>query len=400
MPASRYLLFLRCRIMLHAQADSTGTQPAHITYLDSARGLAAFSVVMCHYLGWKYNHELGIKLSFFIFNGADAVSFFFVLSGMVLSYKYITLGYPLDLRKYCINRFFRLFPGFFVAVLVNALYWHKKDLSAHAMGDMLLRNNDFFWEEALLIRNHTQYFGAGWTLTWEYAGSLLLPFLMVIFVYNRKLIPALMVICLLAGNTMLNMKALHFLGGMLVAGYFGFIQSDAFRQLRIYRFRYLILLAAFILYSVRHIDNLSQIGPSLIYVLKYLDIDFFVLSGAGAFVFLVWIVHNRRVQRILSHPILTFLGKISYGMYLMHWLIVAYTYDKWDVITPAFPNEWVAFYVMLLVTVASTIILATILYYLIEMPGIRLGKRLAARMKPYVILSVGPQTTMKEQPRA
>ena len=47
-----------------------------------------------------------------MFNGSDAVSFFFVLSGFVLSYKYLALGQPLDMKQFYTNRIFRLWPAF------------------------------------------------------------------------------------------------------------------------------------------------------------------------------------------------------------------------------------------------------------------------------------------------
>lgn len=93
-------------------ATDTANPPRHLPYLDAARGIAALMVLFGHFIGWKYDALPVIKGFNFIFNAADAVSFFFVLSGMVLTYQYVVLGNSLDLRKYAINRFIRLFPAF------------------------------------------------------------------------------------------------------------------------------------------------------------------------------------------------------------------------------------------------------------------------------------------------
>ena len=63
-----------------------------IEYLDSVRGLAALCTLIGH---WLFTFEDGRALSMqtahflnLFINGSDAVSLFFVLSGLVLSYKY------------------------------------------------------------------------------------------------------------------------------------------------------------------------------------------------------------------------------------------------------------------------------------------------------------------------
>ncbi len=86
----------------------------HFGYLDSARGIAAIIVMIYHFINWKFDKEIGIKIISIVFTGSDAVSFFFVLSGFVLSYKYINQNEPLDIRKYYISRLFRLWPAFFL----------------------------------------------------------------------------------------------------------------------------------------------------------------------------------------------------------------------------------------------------------------------------------------------
>jgi peptidoglycan/LPS O-acetylase OafA/YrhL len=93
-----------------------------LDYLDSIRGLAALSVAIYHVIsahwGWM---PLG-KAGLFIFNGGDAVSLFFVLSGLVLSIRYFdtqsrqeeSIHYP----KFIFARIVRLFPAFLVMLAI------------------------------------------------------------------------------------------------------------------------------------------------------------------------------------------------------------------------------------------------------------------------------------------
>ena len=99
----------------------TDPSEKHIRYLDSARGIASLMVFATHFCDYKYHGKMIANYLSIIFNGSDAVSFFFVLSGFVLSYKYLVLNKPLDIKKFYVSRFFRLWPAFFVTLIFNRL---------------------------------------------------------------------------------------------------------------------------------------------------------------------------------------------------------------------------------------------------------------------------------------
>jgi len=369
-------------------AQSLSTPPRHLPYLDSARGLAALMVLFGHFYSWKYSHVPAVKYLDFIFNAVDAVSFFFVLSGMVLTYQYVVLGNSLDLRKYTINRFFRLFPAFFLTVLLNALYWQKHNMTAPELYRDFIQNQTEFWEEAMLIRSHVKFFVPGWTLTLELAASLFIPFLIVIGNANRKLLGWLILTSLIAAR-MTDAFIFHFTLGVIISFYYKDLVSGTLQEKKWYKFRYLILMAAVVLFSIRRIEAISPFGPSFYYWGKYFQITFFHYTALASFVFIIWILRSQRVQHFLSHKILLFLGRISYGIYLMHWLVVNIIFDNWDSLLPLFPNLKVAIFTMSLVCFLVTVLLATMLHYTVELPFIRMGKRLTAKLKPSIIIS-GP----------
>ena len=321
----------------------------------------------------------------FIFNAADAVSFFFVLSGMVLTYQYIVLGKSLDMRKYYINRFLRLFPAFFIAVLMNALDWQRHNFTMPEIYHDIILNNNNFWEEALLFKSRTKFFGAGWTLVIELSASFFIPFLVVLGKANRRLLWWFVLSYFIVGR-FINDFAVHFILGVIISCYYIDLESDKLKEKKWYKYRYLILLAAVVLFSLRRIEEISAFGPTALYLADFFQLNAFQATGFASFVFIIWMIRNKKVQYVLEHSILQFIGKISYGLYLMHWLIVGIIYDNWTEIVAFFPNLTTAFIVMMIVCFLVTVVLATILHYTVELPFIRMGKRITNKLKPSLVI--------------
>lgn len=365
------------------------TKKYHLGYLDSARGIAALMVMTGHYFGWKYGALMGVKIAGLLLKGSDSVCFFFVLSGFVLSYKYIVLNEPLDIKKFYINRWFRLWPAFFLTVLINALFVTSKDFSAKHLADVFIFNTTQFWEEASLIRRHLNYYLPSWSLVIELALSFFMPFGIAIAKKDKRIIPWMLLSYLLIGNNIGESYTffLHFTLGILISCSFNYINDDSFMESKWYKYRYLIMVVSIILFSLRSINDISRFGPTYEYLSYiFVGVDFNHFSGLAAFVFIVAILRSARAQKILMHRFLVFIGKISYGIYLMHWVLVTAIYQNWDILVRWFPNEWVALFSIYVVYAAVTILLATILHSTIEVPFIKIGKRISSRLKPSVVI--------------
>jgi peptidoglycan/LPS O-acetylase OafA/YrhL len=359
-----------------------------IGYLDAARGIAASMVMIYHYTGWKYPDNLYVKLSHLLFNGSDAVSFFFVLSGFVLAFPYIQSNRSLDLGKFYINRVYRIYPAFMIALVLNALFSNRNGI-AQAPLDALWNTFGFkgarFWEEALLYRGRSVYLGLDWTLTIELIMSFFIPFLIAMTLFNKRLIVWFSLMSLLM-TFMIGVFVTPFLLGMLVASFYHEIQSSDFKKTIWYRYRHLWLVLGFLFFSLRHIERLLPFHENVLYLMELFQLNFFMLSGIGSFIFLTFMIQSRSTQRLLEHPILIFLGKISYGIYLMHWVIVAAIFEYWNRITALFPSTTIAYLVMLVACIASTILLSTALYYWVELPFIQKGKALTKKMKETLVI--------------
>jgi len=172
-----------------------------LAYLEGLRGIAALIVVFHHlvlmfYPALNYGEETE-SLSKFVaitplnifYNGAFAVSLFFVLSGYVLSYKYILTKDAKIPIGYAIKRYFRLMPliGFsvifaFVIVRLNVL--NPSALNAYTgSGDWLLdlfKSDQSFFSliknifYGVLFTGDNQYNPVVWSMKIEFISSMLL----------------------------------------------------------------------------------------------------------------------------------------------------------------------------------------------------------------------------------
>ena len=86
-----------------------------------------------------------------------------------------------------------------------------------------------------------------------------------------------------------------------------------------------------------------------------------------------------RLTRVFEWKPLTYLGKISYSTYLLHFFIV---YLARDYFVSGVGNGWELFWLMTAVTIPATLIVSVLSYHFIEQPFARLGSRLAKRLTP------------------
>ena len=351
-----------------------------INYLDSIRGLAALTVVVFHCISNQWGYLTTAKISFLFFNGLDAVSLFFVLSGLVLTLqlKDIPQFSATDYKQFILKRIFRIYPAYWFCFLFYYLY-AIKDLSAAAILKDVFTNQSYWLQEFLLIRENHNLYTPGWSLGVEIAMSAFLPFFILLYQYNKKLFSVFVVVAIILNKNYISIYTLHFCLGIAIAYNYKAIQAYHFQDSKYYKYRYLLVALIFVLYNLRHL--LSLLNETNFYdaIANVLYLDEFIFSGLAAAGILVICINNDKIQQVLSNKILVFIGKISYSIYLTHWFFITALLDNWNFFYPYFKNEFYLLLFFTIVTLVATILVSIPLYYFVEKPAILYAKGIFAR---------------------
>jgi peptidoglycan/LPS O-acetylase OafA/YrhL len=359
-----------------------------IEYLDSVRGIAALCTLIGH---WVFTFEDGRAVSMrtahfcnFFINGADAVSLFFVLSGLVLSYKYFkTEALNLNYKTFIINRLFRLYPAFWFMLVLYFLNAHSPEMHGAYWKDWFWYKNYGFLEEASLLRNHVPLFMPGWTLNVELGLSFFVPVLILVLKYRRAWFKYLLLISIFA-NAYYNQFLFHFSIGVWIAAHFEAIQQFNLKQTKWYPYRWSFALMAWVLYSMRTILYFIPFDQNFVFkfVHQITQINTYYATGVGAAMLLILVIRSERIQQILHHRIFLFYGRISYGIYLVHtYFLFGQLKYRSEMFKQALGGtDLQVFWLFGGLTLILSTLLATFIHYAIEKPMIRYGRSVAQRL--------------------
>jgi peptidoglycan/LPS O-acetylase OafA/YrhL len=338
---------------------------SRIHYLDSIRGIAALMVVIMHFIGWKWGETLQFKLASFIFNGTEAVSFFFVLSGFVLSYTYVNTPRKIKPFRYLYKRVLRLYPAYIVNVLLLFLYYK---------GPSKLISS-FPYKELLMFQRTHHLYLPGWTLRIEVIYSVII--LGLIFLYRKQ--PYLLLIpfaaCYVIGPPDTSIYMNHFLLGILLSILYPKIKALSLKDTKLYAWRWAIYTGIFVLFSLNRLAEFIPLLKTFFDYLWTLNIQWTHFSGLAAFLFLLIVITSKNMQAFLEKRVLLYLGKISYSIYLVHWGLCVFIMDYWDTWAAFLGDGPLRFAVMFLLYLILTIAAADLMYRYVEAPFIRLSKR-------------------------
>ena len=362
--------------------------PERFGQLDAIRALAALAVFLGHCLGMlsptPYSHgpvDWYLHSPFRIASaGHQAVIFFFVLSGFVLSlgfYKGRTSAAP-----FLVNRIFRLYPPYLCALLVVVvLRWL---VPMQPLGDLSYWINGFWlaplkasqlWPAVTMLADTQgpQLNPTAWSLIIEMRASLLFPvimFLLLRFGWRRALAAAMVLgfLAAIPSDGQTNLYATLQYGVFFVAG----AVLAQHRATLISRCRSLagavqlsLLAAAVLMYT-----QIFWLFPSSGLHVQPLD-DAATALGAATLVVLA--LASPRASIVLPTA-LRRLGKGAYSFYLYHFVVL---------LTLAHVlYGHVAIWQIWLLALGATLLVSAVTYRLIEVPCIAAGHYLARRLQP------------------
>ncbi|MET0329896.1 MAG: acyltransferase [Dyella sp.] len=354
------------------------TKAPRFTELDSLRGLAALGVVLWHYSGMYGAQPLLGALRPLYLSGGLLVDFFFVLSGFVLSRSFDRAGRRQQFGRNVWARIARMYPLHLLTLLVIVAVDGLNQAAGHppraandgyhlALNLMLLQSSG--------LQHDYSFNGPSWSISAEFLINVV--FLGLIARGGRLGRWAMALMALACAGVLVHYGILDhgvpvqgMLGGVLdvslVRCWLGF-----FIGTQCYRY-----------YQARQRDGVlvahwrgDVVGVgALVLVLAYMarlipqshwgDV---LLAALGFPGLILGTLHSRHLRGLLQRRPLTYLGEISYSIYLVHFPLIVIS--LWVAgFTGPLPmgSPWMlaGFYVLVLVSASAS-------YRYVEMPSKR-----------------------------
>ncbi|UHC18611.1 acyltransferase [Methylobacterium currus] len=333
-------------------------EPGRYHALDALRGVAAFGVVVTHSLQMvlpdgTLNHTPLRVLA----NGRSFVIFFFVLSGFVLATALWNNSRRDSYWRYAARRFARLYPPYLAAGLAGMV------LSAGTG-----HSDPAGWLHYLAFTGHpagTSVNAPSWSLVYEIRLSLVLPLICFLILHRPRATFWAMVVFLIGVE------------GLFVAlriGQFPYGSADPVAAAVITaRFAGCFAVGAFLAWD-HHARRsffaalsrypLAAFVVALVLMSVLLDQSSLIAAAVLIVLALDWPV----MTRVLSLPVLLWLGRISYSLYLTHLVLLDSLKAMLAGILP----------VPVIITLALplALLLAECVYELVEKPAIAWARRI------------------------
>lgn len=347
-------------------------------FLDSSRGLAALVVFISHFILFFYpglNSTWLASTPFHIFwDGSTAVIFFFIHSGFILTYRLQQRNFNLTSSSYLAfvwRRIFRIYPVFLFVLSGMFLLLKSGYFSFNPAGSASTPLN-LYWKfesgimdvlkQALLVIRIPndpvmRLLPQDWSLSIEIAVSLLLP---ALFVLHSK--HSAMLLCLIYISVQLlslDPFVFDFALGISIVKFYPFFRSWWQNQKTIFT-KSLVLISAILLCTSSHFLN-----PT---ISNFLDLILIHTNAWGCSFFLLMLLSSSRIQKLLNIRLLVLQGKSSYSIYLVHLTLLFLCY-------PISTSNFMSLPVLGVLIYFLVLAISILLYFGIELPAIRLGRK-------------------------
>ena len=335
-----------------------------LQFLDSIRGIAAFLVLIQHLSG-IFLPIITKELSYsYISLGQMGVVAFFLVSGFIIPYS---LERSNSIGDFFINRIFRIYPLYIFVILMQMGMTYMS--IENGIKDIFIIN--IFLTHIIFIQEYIPFSSiwsenlvlGSWTLFIEAIWYILIVCLFRLKITHKQLMISSIVFfsTLILTSILLDIR--------FPFGKFGMLYN-CIVGLHIYRWR---------IGAISAKQFWSILIPTLIIILIGLNCayGYFTTSHFSAFsVIISWtgayaifaIFYLLRTNNNTCMKMLSFTGKISFSVYLTHFTVTT-------LLIHFFGNSPTFF----LLSIGCTFIFSILTYYLIEKPGIFLGKWIISR---------------------
>lgn len=390
-----------------------------INYLDGLRGVAAINVMIMHffiilfpamiYIDRMPSHLGNLEHIFsstplgLIGAGNFSVCVFFVLSGYVLTQKYFKTRDKKIIISGAVRRYIRLFVPVFAAIILSFLLASTGVFHYYIETVMISGNNNYanYWtftpnifdavKQAVwgsFFTGDDTYNPVLWTMTTEFYGSMLVFAMILLLGVQRNR----WTFYLAASVFFFNYYYFAFIIGMGLADIFN-SKASIFKTDNKLILSVLLLSGLFLgSYPVGTVTNDS--------LYRFLNNGLFEIPKLtyhilGASMIMYVLLSSRRMKKIFSSPVPVFLGKISYSLYLIHFLIISsFTCALFLALYPVLPY-WIAAFVSCFLSVLLIIPLSYLFYKYVDMAGVRLSKTFYNRVVDPLISDISGNMKQK-----
>jgi peptidoglycan/LPS O-acetylase OafA/YrhL len=287
--------------------------------------------------------------------------------------------------NFFIRRFFRIAPLFYLALVVYTVaygtgpnYWAPKGIQWWQYPLTMVFLNSWHPESINAI------IPIGWSVAVETMFYLLIPFLYkllkdtnatLIFIVISLIVQKILVVAL--GPILASISPSY-----IVERYFYFW---LFAQLPVFAMG---ILAYQIVGNSKNKRD-PKLGTALLITALFLFVTFLnintylnlipvhVFYGFGFLILTLSLYFHP--NKLFVNPVTRWIGKISYSLYLVHFIVEKYIYVLFPVALPF--GKTAQFVIYFLVTILISSIVSSVTYHLIEVQGMKLGKNLILKLE-------------------
>jgi exopolysaccharide production protein ExoZ len=338
--------------------------------IELFRGIAALMVLTYHYAFFLMPESKALN---FLGTGVDL---FFVISGFV--FAPVIYSGKIVIKAYLIRRFFRIYPLYFFSLLLYYGFVPDDPQKIAFFIDHL-----FFLQTTSSVQEAMFFNGVTWTLPIEAEFYLLVPFLAFLTVRNINTVYIVFILAIVLKTILIitstevsnpnfsTILSFH-LPGFLIEFMIGILLFKIYDK---YKFQNISKIIYILIISI------TIISLSLLILVLYLydeKTDLLLKSHfrfwcaiTYAILLFPFLINLNKVNSFF-HSICLFMGNISYGVYLFHWLIPKVVkYFGYNL------TGFIGYFTCLILT----IILSLTTYYLIENPARIFGRKLSQKFQ-------------------
>lgn len=363
--------------------------------LNALRFIAAFLVVIHHVESIRIKNGMENLAWLGLFrNGGNGVTFFFVLSGFLITYLLLKECHKtetINIKKFYFKRILRIWPLYFLLIAIGTILLPLAFslLNIDYVFPYTLNETWFYWLfflpglvtffyghhflEPLWSIGVEEVFYLIWAPLFKIGKRYILSILIsVILIKSIANVLALTIIHNELINYLIGMFTIEAMSVGGLGAYFVYTRGNLINRMVIFRIpAQIIIFSIILLYLFFHI-NIDQFLFNTIFktpIASPMLINFLFLYV----IICVSLVDNSIIK--LRNKQLSFLGEISYGIYMYHMLVIFATilFLKNSLAQINHPWDHIVFY---LIIVSFTILISSLSKYLFENPFLRLKNKL------------------------